>query len=160
MPPLIPNNAADGPSLVRDVARSELVPGRGGTGTRTPLPPRERDLQLCFRFYYRIMAFKRGGGDGKAQGLEHPPLPTYLSPVVVGTAGAFPGGDSATTTTWDVSVPAPGCLGPVAVQLAQPSKGHRWGTRERRDVALPHAWMPLGAGSHPSATGLVTTSRN
>lgn len=31
MPPLIPNNAPDGPagtSLVRDVARSELVPGR------------------------------------------------------------------------------------------------------------------------------------
>ena len=31
MPPLIPNNAPDGPArtrLVRDVARSELVPGR------------------------------------------------------------------------------------------------------------------------------------
>lgn len=45
------------------------------------------------------------------------------------------------------------------VELAQPSKGHRWGTRERRDVALPHAWVQLDAGPDPSAAGLVT-SRN
>lgn len=108
------------------------------------------------------MALKRGG-EGKAQGLEHPPLPTYLSPVVVGTAGAFPGGDghSATTPTWDISVPAPGDWDQLQqrVQLAQPSKGHRRGTRERRDVALPHAWVQLDAGSDPSASGFVT-SRN
>lgn len=40
MPPLIPNNAPDGPagtSLVRDVARSELVPGREAErGDRDP----------------------------------------------------------------------------------------------------------------------------
>lgn len=75
MPPLIPNNAADGPSLVRDVARSELVPGRGGTGTRTPLPPRERDLQLCFRYYYRIMALKEEEGRGKPKGWSIPRCP-------------------------------------------------------------------------------------
>lgn len=51
------------------------------------------------------MILKRGG-EGKAQGLEHPPLPTYLLPVAMGTAGSFPGGDGpGASATWDISVP-------------------------------------------------------
>lgn len=165
MPPLIPNNAPDGPagtSLVRDVARSELVPGREvERGDRDPAHT-TRDFQRAKKRgsfeqgYNKIMAFQRGG-EGKAQGLEHPSVPTYLSPVALGTAGAFPGGDghSATTTTWDKAPSPPRGdrdQWQQRVELAQPSKGHCWGMRERRDVAFSQAWVQLGAGLDPSAT--------
>lgn len=127
MPPLIPNNAPAGPagtSLVCDVVRSEPVPRREverGPGTRALLARGDRFtagnkaflLLFLLLIYNNSIKMRR---EGRAQGLEHPQMPTYLLPVVAGTVGSLPGGDGHSATTRGTSPSPP--KGPGAVAAA------------------------------------------
>lgn len=125
MPPLIPNNAADGPagtSLVRDVARSELVPGRGGTGTRTPPAQGERFTAAqkgSFSYRQERTALKRGGR-AKPKGWSIPRCPP--------TSRLWPWGQRAPFQQWwchhhHVGHPRPR---PGGTGTSYSSSGHSW----------------------------------
>lgn len=81
--------------------------------------------------------------EGRAQGLEHPQMPTYLLPVVAGTVGSLPGGDGhSATTTWDIPVPpdVSRSCGSSRQRQHSPERASA-GTMDSRDKLLLHTWL-------------------
>lgn len=171
MPPLIPNNAPDGPartSLVRDVARSELVPGREAErGDRDPHGRwhQEGALQQAIGLpllliYNNSISLRRRGGSPRvgASPVAHLPFACGRGESrLLSRRGWLPChhhhhvGHPHPCPGWLGQVGAAGMAGiaPREVSVGDPG--------QRGPFLIPGCWPT--SGSDPSAAGLIT-SRN